>query len=221
MPAVIALRFLGVDFSNIKIQQALLAGGLVATGWIVTFGLRELQVYLERRQKSIDLQYALRGEIYDYSEMFDDGNVDDIIQELENRLKEKDGVNPPFFPLISEPVVFNNLVSEIYFLPQNVIDDVVQFYSMLSDVRLLAEDFRTDPFIELSNAGKLDAYGDFVELRENIRKHGLDTVAMLNKCLRVREDALPFPKMELPRYDEQKAVLEQWLNSQISDREGL
>lgn len=217
-PSVLALTFLNVDVDDIKIQQALLAGGLVATGWVVTFGLRELQRYLERRQKSVDLQHALRGEIFDYADMLDDGDPDQIIATLKPRILSGNEGEKPFFPFISEPVVFDNLVGEIYFLPKSTIDDVVQFYSILSDVRLFAEDFRSEAFGKLSDEGTLNAYSDYIRLRGSAKELADKAVGQLNDSLGVKPQ---YPAADLPEYQSQKDVLEDWLNTQTSDREGL
>lgn len=156
------------DIEDIKIQQAVIAGTVVATGWLMTFSFRETSELIERNQRGRDLQKALRAEIEDYFEALDDEDSDATIENLRAKFmgaKKDDEKIPVFFPLVSEPVIFNTLSQDIHILPENVINDTIRFYSMLSDIRLFAEDLRSTSFANLSLPSQLLAFEDYIEMR--------------------------------------------------------
>ena len=179
-----ALYVFTPDFSSERVQQAAVAGAIVVVGWIFTFATREVGVLLDYRRKSEDMQFVLRAEIYDYQNVLDDGSIDEALAVLKRRYNanKKEGAEM-YFSRISAPVVFDAMAKEIYFLPEGVIDVVVQFYSSLSQVSLFSAEFREDQFKQLPEKSKYAAFEDYLRLRQEARELAELAVRSLNKSL--------------------------------------
>lgn len=218
---LLALTRLPLDFENIRVQQAIIAGTVVSLGWLMTFVFREGSELIERTQRGRDLQKALRAEIEDYFEALDDGNNDETINSLRARfeLAKTDTAAFPFFPLVSEPVIFNTLSKDVHILPEMVINNTIRFYSMLTDVRLFAEDFRTDNFERLSAERKLLAFEDYIEMRASCCLFAYEAMEKLDTSLNevVTDADLSAEKM---RQAERAAAVKSWINNPVADLGG-
>lgn len=213
-------------FNDAKVQQALIAGGFLSAGWIVTLLGREIGLLVDRRENSVDLQLALRAEIYDYSIMLDDTDADTTVQDnvdyIRKRVLDAEDGKLPFIHSVSEAVIFKNLAEKMPILPPAVIDGVVQFYSVLSDVRLMVDDIRRDDFGKLDDKYQADAFERYLRLRATAVALANNALNCLNESLGVTDDPLPVgPEMsedEEKQQLAQKAQLREWVNSQTSGR---
>lgn len=177
-----ALSAFELKLDDTRIQQAAVAATLVVLGWFVTFALTEWREARSREQKSRDIQSAFNAELIDYSVSLDDGDHDMVIEALEKRVRAD--ASTVFFPLVSDPVIFNSLTSEVTFLPGAVIDDVIQFYSMLSDVQLFANELRSDAFANVTVGGKLDACRDYIAMRAEAALLALQATVAISESLK-------------------------------------
>jgi len=203
------------DFSEARLQQAVVAGAFLAAGWIVTFAFREAGILAERRQKRDDLMLALRAEIFDYSEMLRD-EFDSEITALEHAVATDPDYHP-FFPMVSDPVIFQALSADAHMLPVRVIDDVIQFYSMLSDLALMVEDLRSDEAKQLPPARRLPMYLDYIEMRRAASELAEISVRALSLSNGMEIDRGTDDPVDLER---RKSDLKQWLNSQNAAHDG-
>lgn len=204
------------DFSDKRVQQAAIAAAVVMSGWIVTFAFREGSQLIDRVQKSRDLQLAFRAEIEDYSETLDDGDQQEAIDRIRQRLRENDK-KPIFFPLISEPIIFEKLASEVHILPEAVISYAIRFYSMLSDVRLFAEELRGEEFKALGTESKIDAFSDYIMMRATCCEFAHEALVEIDVSLGEKitdSDRFSHSLHQAERVTEIRA----WLNSRTSDR---
>ena len=165
-----ATVYLIADLTEVRVQQTIVAGVFLASGWVLTFLLRELSNELARKQSSIDAQEVFRAEIMDYSEALNDKRHDMSIAKVRDEIiAAGDGKNAiyKFVPRISSPVVFEARATDITLLPEVAIDNVVQFYSILSDVTIFAEDLGRDEFKNWPAETRANALFDYFELRRS------------------------------------------------------
>ena len=172
------------DLSDRRVQQAALAGTVLAVGWFVTFLLRELGTINARSRRRKDVELALRAEIFDYTEALDDGDpvaeADALHQKVIDAGDGKKTAHIPYFPQISPPVVFQAVRDDLPTVSSAAIDSLVQFYSMLSDITSFAEDLRNPAFQRLAAARRVVAYTDYLEMRATAVRIGLDAIERLS-----------------------------------------
>ncbi len=183
----VGLRVLPLDFEQTGVQQATIAGSVVAGGWIMTFLLRELSDSISRERKSRDLQKALAAEISDYAATL---HVDDprywktsVEQDVMKGGYTLEDAFFPYFARISEPVIFNRIADDVSLLPENVIDSVIQFYSTLSDLRLFIEDVNSEDFRRLERSRRVVGYKDLTDLLTTTEEIANDAVLNLTRSL--------------------------------------
>lgn len=206
-----------LDLSDARVQQGAVAAALVVLGWFVTFALTEWREVRTRDQKSRDIQAAFKAELVDYSAALDDGDFDAVIEDLKRRAEAEAGTI--FFPLVSDPVIFNSLTSEVALLPEGLIDDVIQFYSLLSDVQLFAKELRGQPFSTISREGKVSAYIDYLGMRAGAALIALEASVAISKSLfqqNATEDELELRRQWSARAEEIRA----WINRQDEGHDG-
>lgn len=191
---------LQIDFNlqDTRVQQGAIAAAVVAAGWLVTFGFREVSVWIERKERSRDILVAISAEIYDYSEAIslDDASawVAKVTEDVRQGGDSEEDAFYPFISKISEPVIFNKLVEQVHLLPEESIDTTIQFYSMLSDLRLFVEDLRSEDFCKISAERRLIGYVDLIDMR-------MTTVDIAKEALRVLDAARAGYPSWLVRHD--------------------
>ncbi|WP_179381198.1 hypothetical protein [Jannaschia marina] len=181
-----------LDWANARVQGTALAGTFIALGWVATFFFREFSASIERRLRSSDIQRALLAEIADYAETLElsdaEGMKDDLAREI--------AANPafrPYFFRVSAPVIFEANDEAVPLLPEEVIDDVIAFYSTLSDLRSMIEDLRDPAFGLLDGARRLRSYRDYVDLMANTARLARDAAVRLDDSLADRVTAYTRP----------------------------
>lgn len=183
---------LEADLSDTRVQQAFIAGTFLAAGWVLTFILREISADIVREQDSIDVQEVYRAEIFDYSEALEDNNSAQIRKTLSAKIKAAgDGKSKyqPFVPKISPPVIFHARAADITLLPEQCIDNVVQFYSMLSDVSTFAIDLMTPEFRQQAATSRAQAFEDYYEMRETCHRIACEALADLGDVKSARNSS--------------------------------
>lgn len=157
-------------FEDVRVQQAFVAGCFLAAGWFVSFAFREIATLVDRYQRSLDIQIALRGEIFDYSEALSDDDPDATAEDVCKKVREggDDATTAyhPFVPRVSSPIIFPGFVHEVPLLPEETIDTVVQFYSVLSDVIIMSEDLGSDRFHACKAIQREGALRDYMSIRK-------------------------------------------------------
>ena len=183
---ILVILRIDFDLTDAKVQQGAIAAAVVATGWLVTFAFREVSTLIERHQQSRDILIALSAEVHDYAEGISLDNpakwIEMVTKDVTEGGNEPETAFYPFISQISEPVIFNKLADQIHLLPEEPIDTTIQFYSILSDLRLFVEDLRSEEFRKLSAERRLLGYIDLIDMR-------ITTVEIANEALRLMNDA--------------------------------
>jgi hypothetical protein len=158
------------DWTNTQMQQAVIAGSVVAAGWFATFIFRECSTIFDRSEMGRDVLAALTAEIQDFDETLSlsQDEADRYSADLDtNVMAPAVGALPyfPFFSSIAPVLVANRFSGELRSLPHPCVTPVVQFYATYADLQVMLEDMRNTSFKELSPDRRLLLYQDFIATR--------------------------------------------------------
>lgn len=165
LPVLFLAQWVNLD---VRMQQALCAGVIVATGWLTTAVFAELDRWRNRTEKTRDYHRALYAEIGNSLQSFMQNEA--ASKETLARIREDDRY-VPLIPRQRHDFVFDELVKNIEVLPRQTIDIIVAYYAVMRAVTNLAEDMRSDAF-KASAATRISMYEDYLELRETAFKYG-------------------------------------------------
>lgn len=214
------------------LRPALIAALVVVTGWFVTFLFQETRQADERRSDQIDLMTALRAEIWIFVANFNRADTEAALEDLSERLDAALAGQVeyrPFLTLDAEPVIFDALAGQVQRLPSEIVDPVIQFYSLLTDVRQFALDLREPSFTDLPLGRREQAYRDYFEMRLTLGRLGNQAIYAINCAMRIDN---PGEGLDLSSVDgvqdgeegedlgARAAALRAWINSQVADPDG-
>jgi hypothetical protein len=146
------------------LRPALIAALVVVSGWVVTFLFQELG----RSQDQTDLMLALRAEIHVIRGQVDPNETRDYLERLRadfSTARASGEDHRPFVTMPPDATVFEGVVGQITRLPSDTVDEVIQVYSLLSDIRVFANDLRSTEFSALPMDRREIALCDFFETR--------------------------------------------------------
>lgn len=170
-----ATTLLGVDT---RIWQAIVAGMVVAAGWLVNGWQNRRERRAERAEKLRDAHRALYAEIAAYlSQLVSREELHRYGETLTQRM-EADDTFVPFIPRERADRVFASLLGEIHILPRVTIDPVVTYYAYIHAIEALAEDMRAERYRALPQARRIAIYQDYVSMKALALDYG-------NYCLAV------------------------------------
>jgi hypothetical protein len=187
--AYLALRPMIVPSAgNVPLMQALLAGGVIAAGWIVTFAVQELRAEQTRRATEIEILVALRAELFDY---LADARRDDLREEgqaVVERILGGPTSEPyhPFIPTPKVPRVFDALAGQMHLLPDPPLAAVIAAHSQMGDVLSFGRDLQQDDFRALPSARRAAVYRDFVSMRIEAEALAREATDAINRALPLR-----------------------------------
>ncbi len=195
-----------------EVLKILVPALLVVLGWLVTFVLQEYRRMRERAERETDLKLALRAEIWDFRQTFENANTVAYGAKMVDKINQGgDGADAfhLFVPQEKNPIIFSVLVARIDNLSGAVVEAVVQFYSQLADLSSFAQDLRSDKLSKLPAARRAAAYGDYIEMK--ITAYNLAVLAheKLDKSLGVKPRNVSNDAQQ-----KQKQSLILWINSQ-------
>ena len=214
------------------LRPALIAALVVVTGWFVTFLFQETRQAEERRSDQVDLMTALRAEIWIFVANFNRADTEAALEDLSTRLDQAlhDGADYlPFLTLDAEPVIFDALAGQVQRLPGEIVDPVIQFYSLLTDVRQFALDLREPSFTGLPLARRDRAYRDYFEMRLTLGRLGNQAIYAINCAMQIDRpgeglDLQGMPRAQAGADDDdlgaRAAALREWINSRAADPDG-
>lgn len=162
---------------------------LGAAGWLVTY----LQDLDSRDRDQIDMMVALRAEIRIVYEDFRKRDPRAFARSLDQTVASALEANEdyqPFFPQPPAPLVFDALSDRVETLPSDVVERVIQFYTLLADVQRFAEDLRSDQLKGLPLVRRRPAYSNYFAMLETLDKLAARTIINLNRAMRVRDPDL-------------------------------
>lgn len=153
-----------VDLED-RLWQALIAGLVIATGWLATAIFAETERAARKSERTRDFHKALFAEVQNtLSAFWDEGQAERHARELVGRM-EADEDFVPFIPREQHMRVFDALMDDIEVLPRQTIDTVVTFYSHVAAIAALAEDMRGQAFRRLPQQRRIALYRDYIDMR--------------------------------------------------------
>ena len=154
-----------VDLED-RLWQALIAGLVIATGWLATAIFAETERAARKAERTRDFHKALFAEVQNaLSVLYGEGQAERHAEALVARMEaEPDFV--PFIPQENHSRVFEALLKDVEVLPRQTIDTVVAFYSHVSAIGTLAEDMRGQGFRRLPQDRRVALYRHYIEMRQ-------------------------------------------------------
>ncbi|CTQ33017.1 hypothetical protein [Jannaschia rubra] len=169
--------FLGIDA---RIWQALIAGSVVAAGWLWNGWRDRRDARRLRAERLRDYHKALFAEIRNaLSAYWDEGEATEDSDRVLRRMEaEPDYV--PFIPRERHDRVFAALVQDIEVLPRQTIDVVVAFYSQVDAIAALADDMRGEGYAESGPIRRIAIYSDWIEMRARAFALGQNVLRLID-----------------------------------------
>ncbi|MEO0485800.1 MAG: hypothetical protein AAF092_07800 [Pseudomonadota bacterium] len=148
--------FAGID---VRLWQALIAGGVVALGWVVTGWRNRAEARALKAEKLRDAHKALFAEIRTTLSQFSEGGREVFESALEEMRADADFV--PFIPKQRHDLIFGAMVPQLDVLPRATIDEIVAYYSVIGSLAGLADDMRGEGFKAMSQTRRIALYEDY------------------------------------------------------------
>lgn len=170
-----------------QVLQAVVAGVVVAAGWVVVASQNRRRDERLRRAREADIQRALLAEIRAHVVALDQKVP---LPEDAARLLDliRSGDFAPTLPHEANDRIFQAVIADIHLLPALVIDPVVLYYRLLSVMGALAGDIRRLPRRDRHKAAQM--MEDYLGLTEETRDIGLRAMRVLTASLRGGEAAV-------------------------------
>ncbi|WP_308915272.1 hypothetical protein [Jannaschia sp. LMIT008] len=148
-----------------RVLQALIAGTVVALGWVFNGRQNRRQAENLRAERLRDAHRALFAEIRNAcSDFWANGEADQLDEQLLAKL-DADPDFTPFFPREVHDRVFQALLPQIDILPRQTIDAIVAFYATVGSIAALVEDMRGEQFATLDVERRKAVYRSYHEMR--------------------------------------------------------
>ncbi|MBV0913926.1 hypothetical protein [Anianabacter salinae] len=177
---VMAVLFGPFDWTQIPVQQAGLAGLVVAGGWFAGFLLREISQQIGRSERLRDYHRALYAEIMHNLDNL--GSPDDLREHAETVLAsmELDEGFVPFIPHEKNDTIFKAVVSDLHILPRASIDPVVKYYSQVSAMDAMINDMRGEGYSSMTRERRAALYRDYIGIKINLIEFGNDALKRID-----------------------------------------
>ena len=172
-----APSFLGIDA---RIWQAVIAGGVVAIGWLVAGWQSRREAARLRSEKLRDAHRALFAEIRNAcADYWDEGEADARAERLVERM-QSDPSFVPFVPREAHDRVYVAMLGQIDVLPRQTIDSIVAFYALVGSIATLVEDMRGARYRTLEPDRRLDVYRSYVAMRRRAFVLGQNALKLID-----------------------------------------
>ncbi len=161
------------------IQQAMIAGLVIAVGWLTSAIFAELARARLRAEKLRDYHKAIYAEIGNTLEaLWRQGETEEYTKAIAQRMQdEPDYV--PFIPREHLDHVYDAVIGEIDVLPRQTIDAIVSYYSLIKSIAALADDMRGNTFGTLAPERRVALYSDYVEMRKQAYLFGKHALGLI------------------------------------------
>ncbi len=163
LPTVLLFAVMGADP---RLWQALIAGLVIATGWLTTAIFAETGKRRTKAERLRDYHKALYAEIGNaLRALWDEGQSEDHVAGIIARMKSDEGF-VPFIPQEQHDRVYLAILDEIEVLPRQTIDAIVAYYSQMAALGHMVEDMRGEVFrASLSQDRRIAMYEDYSSMR--------------------------------------------------------
>jgi len=170
---------------SVRLTQALLAGGVIATGWMVSFAVQELRAEQTRVTAETDLLLAMGAEILD---VLLDTNIQDRKKKTEQTLALIEAYAPraPYYPFITTPkssAIFDSLAAQIPLLPREALFKVVANHTQVRDVSALAGNLQREEIQALSKERRKKIYLDYSDMQILATNRARTALSEINKAM--------------------------------------
>lgn len=162
-----------------RVWQAIIAGVVIATGWLTTAIFNQLAKAQGKSERLRDYHKAIYAEIGNtLQNLWDEGQSEDIGAMMVERM-QADPDFVPFIPKEQHDYVFDSILDEIEVLPRQTIDAIVAYYSLIKSISALAEDMRGDTFRSLSQDRRVAIYEDYLSMRKQAFAFGQHALKLI------------------------------------------
>lgn len=147
-----------------RVVAALIGGGVVAGGWVVTHLLGAARDRAARAERVRDVQGALYAEIRVHVATLKSQNLPDYGARMEALILQGQG----FFPVIPtehNDRLFTAIVNDIHVLPFRVVDPVVRYYSQLATIAAMIADLRKLRLDRVDATRAARMYRHYIEMK--------------------------------------------------------
>lgn len=175
-------------------QPALIAGTVIATGWLATFVANEYQRARQRDTTQQDVLLALRSEVFTIVEKLDKNAITDGAAKVQERIREAGdkapgaAVDPAYYPFSaseSPATVYQSVSGSISVLEADTLEPVLRFYAAFSELTAMVEDTRSEPFRALVAERRIRMHKELTAHRKATLYWGLRAIATINEELGV------------------------------------
>lgn len=171
-----AATLLGLDT---RIWQALVAGLVVAAGWLVNGWQNRRERRADRAEQLRDAHRAVYAEISAYlSNLVGDEALELHGRALVARMRD-DPDFVPFVPRERSDRIFDALTDRIHVLPRVTIDPIVTYYSQIHAIEALADDMRGEAYKALSQDRRIDIYEDYIAMKRVALAYGRHALTLI------------------------------------------
>lgn len=168
-------------YSNLdeRIWQAIIAGLVIATGWLTTAIFNQLAKAEHKGERLRDYHKAIYAEIGNaLQNLWDQGHSEQIGAQMIERM-EADPSFVPFIPKEQHDYVFDSILDEIEVLPRQTIDAIVAYYSQIKSIAALADDMRDEAFHDLPQNRRIAVYADYLSMRKQAFAFGQHALKLI------------------------------------------
>lgn len=177
---IAAFQAVPLDWANERVQQAALAGLVVAAGWFASFLLREVSQQAGRAERLRDVHRALYAEIaHNLANLSSEGALEAERDAMLERIEGGDGF-VPLIPRERHDTIFRSIVADIHVLPRTSVDAVVPYYSQLAALDAMIEDMRGEAFRALSQNRRAQMYRDYIAMKVTALAYGSHALEMID-----------------------------------------
>lgn len=165
---LVGWALLGLAYATdlpVTLWQALIAGLVIASGWLTSAIFSELARARSKSERLRDYHKAIYAEIGTALDtLFNVGEAETYPAKLIERMKA-DPNFVPFIPREKHDFIYTAIAGNIDILPRQTIDSIVAYYSLTSSISALAEDMRSDKFQSISQDRRIAMYEDYTSMR--------------------------------------------------------
>lgn len=161
------------------VWPALIAGSVIAGGWLTTTMFAELARAQQKAERLRDVHKALFAEIRNtLSALYGTGRFENDAADIVRRMEE-DEQFLPFLPRERHDFIYSQIVTNIEILPRVTIDPIVAYYGYVLSMNAQADDMRSPEFAKLPQPRRILAYKDYIETRERVFRAGEHTLGLI------------------------------------------
>lgn len=167
-------------------RTALIAGTVIATGWVATFLAAEYQRARDRNQTQQDVLVALQSEVFAIIEKLDKDAIAADAERVQERIAaggDGAGAYYPFSVSESPPIVYQAVSGSISVLDAVTLEPVLRFYAAFSELTAVVADVRSAEFRALSADRRVAVHKGLTQNRIATLTWGLRALVAINMSL--------------------------------------